>query len=71
VSIDSATGTAAEGKLFNQEEVPSETLFYAPITELRSDVDYNPFKKKMDDSLIVQFGGKGTTGIGYCSVKIV
>jgi CRISPR-associated protein Cmr4 len=71
VSIDSATGTAAEGKLFNQEEVPSETLFYAPITELRSDVDYNPFKKKMDDSPIVQFGGKGTTGIGYCSVKIV
>ena len=71
VSIDSATGTAAEGKLFNQEEVPSESLFYAPITELCSNVDYNPFKEKMDDSPLVQFGGKGTTGIGYCSVKLI
>lgn len=71
VSIDSETGTAAEGKLFNQEEVPSEALFYAPITELRADVDYAPFAAKMASSPLVQFGGKGTTGIGYCSVKLI
>ena len=71
VSIDSVTGTAAEYKLFNQEEVPSETLFYAPITELRTDVDYARFTDKMDKSPLVQFGGKGTTGIGYCSVKLI
>ena len=71
VSIDSKTGTAAEGKLFNQEEVPSETLFYAPLTELRTDVEYKPFSDKMAKSPLVQFGGKGTTGIGYCSVKLV
>ena len=71
VSIDSKTGTAAEGKLFNQEEVPSETLFYAPLTELRTDVEYKPFSDKMAKSSLVQFGGKGTTGIGYCSVKLV
>ena len=71
VSIDSVTGTAAEDKLFNQEEVPSETLFYAPITELRTDVDYARFADKMDKSPLVQFGGKGTTGIGYCSVKLI
>ena len=71
VSIDSKTGTAAEGKLFNQEEVPSETLFYAPLTELRTDVEYTPFSDQMAKSPLVQFGGKGTTGIGYCSVKLV
>lgn len=71
VSIDSKTGTAAEGKLFNQEEVPSETLFYAPLTELRTDVEYKPFSDKMAKSPLVQFGGNGTTGIGYCSVKLV
>ena len=71
VSIDAETGTAAEGKLFNQEEVPSETLFYAPLTELSASVDYAPFIVKMNASPLVQFGGKGTTGIGYCSMKLI
>jgi len=31
VRIDDATGTAATGGLFNQENVPSETLFYAVL----------------------------------------
>lgn len=71
VSIDSQTGTAAEGKLFNQEEVPSETLFYAPLTFLNSSVDYRAFEERISKASLVQFGGKGTTGIGYCSVKLV
>lgn len=71
VSIKSDTGTAADGKLFNQEEVPSETLFYAPLTEMRGDVDYAPFEAKLQKTPLVQFGAKGTTGIGYCSVKLV
>ena len=71
VSIDSRTGTAAEHKFFNQEEVPSETLFYAPITSLGSSEDDAPFFKRLSDMSLVQFGGKGTTGIGYCSVKLV
>lgn len=70
VSIDSQSGTAAEGKLFNQEEVPSETLFYAPITQVRNDVDVQPFATKLASCPLVQFGGKGTSGIGYCSVKL-
>ncbi|MBR4171318.1 MAG: type III-B CRISPR module RAMP protein Cmr4 [Kiritimatiellae bacterium] len=71
VSIDSKTGAAAEGKLFNQEEVPSETLFYAPLTELSAKVNYKPFMDRIGTSPLVQFGGKGTSGIGYCSVKLV
>ena len=71
VSIDSSTGTAADGKLFNQEEVPSETLFYASIAELSASVDYEPFVRKMSATPIMQFGGKRTTGVGYCSIKII
>lgn len=71
VSINSQTGTAENGKLFNQEEVPSETLFYASITELDKNVDYTNFINKFKETSLVQFGGKGTTGIGYCSVKLI
>lgn len=71
VSIDSKTGTAAENKLFNQEEVPSETLFYAPLSLLDKDGDYTPFVTRLSKIPLAQFGGKGTTGIGYCSMKLV
>ncbi len=71
VSINSQTGTAEEHKLFNQEEVPSETLFYASITELDKSVNYEGFINKFKEISLIQFGGKGTTGIGYCSVKLI
>lgn len=73
VSIDSKTGTALGGHLFNQEEVPSETLFYAPVTFMRADqfAKYiDEFKDRIDKETLIQFGGKGSTGIGYCSVKL-
>lgn len=71
VSIDSQSGTAVDGKLFNQEEVPSEALFYAPLMFLDSTIDYKSFDERIRQSPCIQFGGKGTTGIGYCSVKLV
>lgn len=74
VSIDSQTGTAVNGKLFNQEEVPAETLFFAPVTYLREVDDEkalrDDFEKKLGTESLIQFGGKGSTGIGYCSVKL-
>lgn len=70
VSIDSKTGTAAHGKLFNQEEVPSETLFYAPVTYLRASEHLADFESRVNEETLVQFGGKGSSGIGYCSVKL-
>lgn len=75
VAIDSKTGTAKDGALFNQEEVPSETLFYAPLhyvarnrNEERKAVEQ--FNGKYKEEALVQFGAKGTMGIGYCSVKL-
>ncbi len=70
VSIDSGTGTAAKGKLFNQEEVPSETLFYAPVCYMRASKYLADFESRVNKETLVQFGGKGSTGIGYCSVKL-
>lgn len=72
VRIDDHTGTADDGGLFNEETVPSETLFYAPLTLLRGDnkADENPVFKALATEQLVQFGGDGTTGLGFCTVKL-
>lgn len=70
VRIDAATGTADDGGLFNEETVPSEALFYAPLTVLpRGKVDNDVFGALSAEQL-VQFGGNGTTGLGFCTVKL-
>jgi CRISPR-associated protein Cmr4 len=80
VRIDDATGTASEGGLFNQENVPAETLFYAVIhaTPPRS-ATHRDAKKSPADALAslairlddvrhtLQIGGDATTGLGYCT----
>ena len=60
----------AQGKLYNLEEVPSESLFYAPVTSLRGDDDLKILRDKVNAEAFLQFGAKGTTGIGYCAVEI-
>lgn len=72
VRIDDETGTADDGGLFNEETVPSETLFYAALTRLRGDDGTaNPVFEKLASEQLVQFGGDGTTGLGFCTVKII
>ena len=70
VRIDDETGTAKDGGLFNEETVPSETLFYAPFTTLSRGSDANEVFKALAHEQLVQFGGNGTTGLGYCTVKL-
>lgn len=70
VSINSKSGVAVKGNLFNEETVPSETLFYATLTVLdRGSVD-NPVCEYLKSERLFQFGGDGTTGLGFCSVKL-
>ena len=66
VAIDNATGTAKEGALFNQENVPAETLFYAPLTELRP----GAFGKLRIPG-VLQIGADSTTGLGFCSTSLI
>ncbi len=70
VRIDDKSGTAEDGGLFNEETVPSETLFYAPLTVLSRGTDDNAVFKALAPEQLVQFGGSGTTGLGFCTVKL-
>jgi CRISPR-associated protein Cmr4 len=71
VRIDDETGTAEGGGLFNEETVPSETLFYASLGILRETPSVEGFIEHLTSESLIQFGGKGTTGLGYCTTKII
>ena len=80
VSISDQTGTANDGGLFNQENVPSETLFYSVVRFMAgrgehfkartADEAGNVFKAKLEDVRTFQFGGDASTGHGFCTVKL-
>jgi CRISPR-associated protein Cmr4 len=82
VRISDETGTADGGGLFNQENVPSETLFYAVLNATKSRLSGNGYKDKTAAQALeafsakiggdkpVQFGGDASTGLGYCTVKL-
>jgi CRISPR-associated protein Cmr4 len=79
IRIDDETGVVAQGALFNQENVPSETLFYSMMGAK------NTKHKNAEDSLtlldnkltsdevkgLLQIGADETTGLGWCSVKLI
>ena len=81
IRIDSATGTVKEGALFNEEYVPSETVFYSLLL-----VGTNHFRKeeqklfgsedevfeflKTNLSAVLQIGGNATIGKGITRVHL-
>ena len=65
VKIDDQAGTAADKALFNQENVPAETLFYAVISELRAGK-----LALLSVPAVLQIGGDATTGHGFCSTRL-
>lgn len=80
VRISDETGTAENTGLFNQENVPAETLFYSVLRASAGRGDY--FKNKNpEDALaafdtklksagnVFQFGGDASTGLGFCTVE--
>ncbi|MGO8676462.1 MAG: type III-B CRISPR module RAMP protein Cmr4 [Limisphaerales bacterium] len=79
VRISDETGTAEGGALFNQENVPSETLFYSVLRFFagrgKKFKDKKPedavaeFAKKLAGQ-VLQFGGDASTGLGFCTVKL-
>ncbi len=70
VRINDETGTSQDCGLFNEETVPSETLFYSSLTSLRPVKD-NPVFKALSGEQLVQFGGNGSTGLGFCTVNLI
>jgi len=71
IRIDDETGTVADGALFSQENVPSETLFYAVINA-KSDASLAALEAKVGEAgNVLQFGADASTGLGWCSTKIL
>ncbi len=82
IAIDPETrtvkGASGEGggALFNQENVPCETLFYTVLTVLpprrKADKDPSELLAKLlpsENPIILQIGGDETTGHGLCETK--
>ena len=73
IRIDDEKGTVADGALFNQEQLPSETLLYTTIgvRDEKTD-DLQTLKDRISlDGNLLQIGGDETIGLGYCSVKMI
>jgi CRISPR-associated protein Cmr4 len=70
VRINNETGVAQDGGLFNAETVPSESLFFSSLTLLRKADEKNPVFEKLSKESLIQFGGDGSTGLGFCTVKL-
>ncbi len=68
--IDDRTGVVDDGALFNQENVPSEALFYS-VVNFKSSDDEVEVKAKLDsEKNLLQIGANATTGLGWCSVAL-
>lgn len=71
VKIDLISGAAQGGALFNQENVPSETMFYALMTETKDGCLEAMDRKLKDNNQMLQVGANATTGLGWCSVEMI
>lgn len=76
IKIDDKTGVVAKGALFNQEQTPSETMFYSVIgaqddkNGLSADEALAVLTKKLETrGNVIQVGGDETIGLGYCGVN--
>lgn len=70
VKINDETGTATDGALFNQENVPAETLFFTVLYE-NADGCFDKLDKKLKEvNNLIQVGADATTGLGWCSATL-
>lgn len=71
IRVNDTTGTVDKGALFNQEQAPSETLFYSVVAQ-KSGNGIEALKAKLKESKdIIQVGGDETIGLGYCTATLV
>ena len=74
--------TRINTNLFNQENAPSEALFYAPLFSLKERTPNQPepwdeegvcrqLKTLLPVGTLLQVGGDETTGFGFCSAKFL
>lgn len=80
VRIDDETGVVADHALFNQENVPSETLFYTAVAAQDEKKKgggkaaaeaLDALAARLAEASVIQVGGDETIGLGYCSVAMI
>lgn len=79
IKINNITGTVDGTALFNQEQVPSETLFYAVVLaqdekkkgggDRTARLALESLRNKLASTTCLQIGGDATIGLGFCSVS--
>jgi CRISPR-associated protein Cmr4 len=76
IALDPTTRTVKDGHLFNQENVPSETLFYSVLTVFPAHTAQGgdpatALATLLPDQppLLLQIGGDETTGHGLCECR--
>ncbi len=70
--INDKTGTVDKGALFNQEQVPSETMLYTTVGTFKEKSHLEKLVAKLkDNGDLIQVGGDETTGLGVCSVNFI
>lgn len=68
--IDDGSHVVDDGALFNQENVPSEAMFYAVLRSKEED-DFAKLSSKLESvGYVVQIGADITTGLGWCSTTL-
>ncbi len=68
IALDYKTKTVKKGALFNEEALPTETMFYNVLRG--SDATFSTLKSKLKDGdATLQFGGDETIGRGICAVR--
>jgi len=73
VRIDDEKGIVANGALFNQEQLPSETLLYSVIgwQKKKENAPWTDLENKFTANAgQLQIGGDETIGLGCCSIKL-
>lgn len=71
IQIDDTTGTVKGGALFNQENVPSETLLYAVLSQRKEPgKGLLELATSLKEKPVLQIGGDETIGLGFCSVVL-
>ena len=79
VAVNDVRGAAEAGDFFTQENVPSETLFYASLNGFEERTRLRPKEQKLEAlqvfadrvmGRVVQLGGDASIGHGLCTVEI-
>ncbi|MFA6929696.1 MAG: type III-B CRISPR module RAMP protein Cmr4 [Lentisphaeria bacterium] len=71
VRIDAGSGTAVSGGLFNQVNVPAETMFYSILHQTQDGLSEKVSAKLAEQDDVLQIGADAGAGLGWSSVKLL